>query len=41
VRTGVFNVADVAIMLGAGVIVIATFGKKPASSPPARTGDTA
>jgi signal peptidase II len=34
VRTGVFNVADVAIMLGAGVIVIATFGKKQASSPP-------
>jgi signal peptidase II len=40
-RTGVLNVADVAIMLGAGVIVIATFGKKPASSPPARAGDTA
>ena len=28
VRTGVFNVADMAIMLGAGVIVIATFGRK-------------
>ena len=41
VRTGVFNVADVAIMLGAGVIVIATFGRKQASSPPARAGDTA
>ena len=41
VRTGVFNVADVAIMLGAGVIVIATFGKKQASSPPPRAGDTA
>jgi hypothetical protein len=41
VRTGAFNVADVAIMLGAGVIVIAAFGKKPASSPPARADDTA
>lgn len=34
VRTGVFNVADVAIMLGAGVIVIATFGKKPSKLTP-------
>ena len=41
VRTGVFNVADVAIMLGAGVIVIATFGKKPARPPGARAGGTA
>ena len=41
VRTGVFNVADVAIMLGAGVIVMATLGKKQASSPPARAADTA
>ena len=38
VRTGVFNVADVAIMLGACVIVIATFGKKQSSSPPGRAG---
>ena len=41
VRTGVFNVADVAILLGAAVIVIAVFGKKPASSPRAHPGDTA
>lgn len=41
VRTGVFNVADVAIMLGAGVIVIAALGKKQASSPQARADDTA
>lgn len=41
VRTGIFNVADVAIMLGAAVIVIAAFGKKPASSPRAHPGDTA
>jgi len=34
VRTGVFNLADVAIMLGAGMIAIATFGSKQASSPP-------
>jgi signal peptidase II len=40
-RTGVFNVADVAIMLGAAVIVIAAFGKTRASSPPARSRDTA
>jgi signal peptidase II len=40
-RTGVFNVADVAIMLGAAVIMIAAFGKTRASSPPARSGDTA
>lgn len=32
VRTGVFNVADVAIMLGASVIVMAAFGKKQATS---------
>ena len=38
VRTGVFNVADVAIMLGAGVIVIATFGKKQSNSPSGRAG---
>ena len=37
VRTGEFNVADVAIMLGAGVI-FATLGKKQASSPRARAG---
>jgi signal peptidase II len=30
-RTGVFNVADMAIMLGAGVIVIAAFGKRHAA----------
>lgn len=41
VRTGVFNVADMAIMLGAGVIVVATFWKKQAGSPPARADDTA
>ena len=41
VRTGVFNVADVAIMLGAGVNVSATFGKKPARPPGARAGGTA
>jgi signal peptidase II len=28
VRTGVFNVADVAIMLGAGVVVLATVSKR-------------
>jgi signal peptidase II len=39
VRTGVFNVADVAIMLGAGVIAIAAIRKRHASSPPVRTGD--
>lgn len=39
VRTGVFNVADVAIMLGAGVIAIAAFGKTQARSPRARAGD--
>ena len=33
VRTGVFNVADVAIMLGASVIVLATFSKKRSSPP--------
>lgn len=32
VRTGIFNVADVAIMLGAGVIVIATVGQKASSA---------
>ena len=37
-RTGVFNVADVAIMLGACAIAIATFGKKQSSSPPGRAG---
>jgi hypothetical protein len=30
-----------AIMLGAGVIVVATFWKKQAGSPPARADDTA
>ena len=40
VRTGVFNVADVAIMLGVGLIAIAAFGKKPASSPRAHPVDT-
>ena len=38
VRTGIFNVADVAIMLGAGVIVVATFWKEQASSPQGRAG---
>lgn len=33
VRMGVFNVADVAIMLGASVIVLATFSKKRSSPP--------
>ena len=43
VRTGVFNVADVAIMVGAGVMVMATFGKKQQSSPhaPATRPNTA
>ena len=40
-RTGVFNVADVAIMLGAGVIVIAAFWTQHASSPPAGAEDAA
>jgi signal peptidase II len=41
VRTGVFNVADMAIMLGGAVIVIAAFGEKPARSPRAHPSDTA
>jgi len=40
-RTGIFNVADVAIMFGAGVIAIAALGKKQGSSPQASDGDTA
>jgi len=41
VRTGVFNVADVAIMLGGVVIVMATYWKKQASPPSVRADDTA
>jgi len=41
VRTGVFNVADVAIMLGGVVIVMATCCKKQASPPSVRADDTA
>jgi len=39
VRTGVFNVADVAIMLGAGVVVLATFSTKRTIPPSVRTED--
>jgi signal peptidase II len=39
VRTGVFNLADVAIMLGAAMIAIATFGSRQAAPHPMRTGD--
>ena len=41
VRTGVFNVADVAIMLGGVVIVMATYWKKQASPQSVRANDTA
>ena len=41
VRTGVFNVADVAIMLGGVAIVMATYWKKLASPPSVRADDTA
>jgi signal peptidase II len=41
VRTGVFNVADVAIMLGGVVIVMATYWKKQPSPPSVRADDTA
>ena len=40
VRTGVFNVADVAIMLGGVVIVMATYWKRHASPPSVRADDT-
>ena len=41
VRTGVFNVADVAIMLGAGVVVLATFSKRRTIPPSVGTEDGA
>lgn len=39
VRTGVFNVADVAIMLGAGVFVLAEFRKGRTIRSPSEPGD--
>jgi signal peptidase II len=39
VRTGVFNVADVAIMLGAGVVVLATVSKRRTIPPSVGTED--
>jgi signal peptidase II len=39
VRTGVFNVADVAIMLGAGILLLAEFRKGGRVAPSAGTGD--
>ena len=41
VRTGVFNVADVAIMLGASVVVLATFSKRRSVPPSVGTTDGA
>jgi signal peptidase II len=41
VRTGVFNVADVAIMLGAGVVVLAMFSKRHTIPSSAGTEDGA
>ena len=41
VRTGVFNVADVAIMLGASVVVLATFSKRRSIPPSVGTVDGA
>jgi len=41
VRTGVFNVADVAIMLGAGVLVLAGVFKKRVIPPSVGTTHTA
>ena len=32
-RTGIFNVADVAIMLGVGIVVIAELRRNPVSTP--------
>jgi signal peptidase II len=40
-RTGVFNVADVAIMLGASVVVLATFSKRRSSARSVGTKDGA
>jgi signal peptidase II len=39
VRTGVFNVADVAIMLGAGVVALAMFSKRRTIPPSVGTED--
>ena len=39
VRTGVFNVADVSIMLGAGVVAFATFSKRRTVPPSIDTED--
>ena len=41
VRTGVFNVADVAIMLGAGVVVLTTFSNRRTIPPSVSTDDGA
>ena len=39
IRTGVFNVADMAIMLGAAIVVFVGFGHKSKESSPVPEGD--